>query len=48
MFRYYARFLVGAQEYANDRIGDSMRRWAGTAEPTEGVPRRIRPGNAPE
>ena len=48
MFRYYAKFLVGAHAYANDRIEESMRRWAATAGPTEEPSKRIWPGSAPE
>jgi hypothetical protein len=48
MFNYYAKFLAGAQDYANGRIEESMRRWADAAAATDGQPQGIRPGNAPE
>jgi hypothetical protein len=48
MFGYYAKFLAGAQDYANGRIDDSMRRWEGMAEAAGDRSQGIRPGNAPE
>jgi integrase len=48
MFTYYAKFLAGAQDYANGRIEDSMRRWERAADAANGRSQEIRPGNAPE
>ncbi|MFI9583491.1 hypothetical protein ACIHCQ_16960 [Streptomyces sp. NPDC052236] len=48
LFRYYAKFLAGAQDHANRLIEESMREWDGRSEAADEGLAGIWPGNAPE
>lgn len=48
MFRYYAKFITGAQDHANSLIEDSMGRWDARLEAETPQSKPVWTGNGPE